>query len=357
MKNKQLRIIGASLLCGALPFSVAAGLISQSSSDAVVTGEDYVGGLVGYASESIIAHSHANGEVFGYSAVGGLVGMIENATVSRSHASGSVEAWEWDAGGLVGVVIDSGTIADAYANGSVVADEGSGGLVAYIEYSTITRCYAMGFVSDDSGFAGGLIGWQMDGVTIEASYWNTQTSGQSASDGGNGRTTAAMTYPYDGNTYVGWNFDAVWAADTDDSVNSGYPYLLSLSPPISYEAWAKAIHDSQQRGKNDTPAGDDIPNLLKYASGLDPLTAYGSQDVMHIADEDPAEGFSIVFYRWRSAQGARAFAEHATDLLTGDWGTHGISEELIEDDGDRETWKATAPPGTRGYMRLQAVRD
>jgi hypothetical protein len=66
--------------------------------------------------------------------------------------------------------------------------------------------------------------------TVNNSYWNIQTSGQSSSAGGFPRTTAQMTYPYDSNTYVDWDFSNVWEEDTENT-NGGYPYLLPPSPP------------------------------------------------------------------------------------------------------------------------------
>lgn len=61
-------------------------------------------------------------------------------------------------------------------------------------------------------------------------YWDRESSGRNGSSGGVGRTTAEMTYPYAVNTYEGWNFTDVWVADTDYTLNNGYPYLLSNIP-------------------------------------------------------------------------------------------------------------------------------
>ena len=83
---------------------------------------------------------------------------------------------------------------------------------------------------------GGLIGDTNVG-TVANSFWNTETSGQSSSSGGTGRTTAQMTYPYDGydppcvGLYEGWdlanytgNTTSIWVHD-DLTQNNGYPLL------------------------------------------------------------------------------------------------------------------------------------
>jgi len=67
------------------------------------------------------------------------------------------------------------------------------------------------------------------------SYWDIETTGQQQSEGGEGRSTEDMTYPYAANTYVGWDFEDIWAADEDYTVNNGYPYLREMTPPVSAE--------------------------------------------------------------------------------------------------------------------------
>ena len=94
--------------------------------------------------------------------------------------------------------------------------------------SSITNCYSFGSVSG-SGSVGGLVG-DDSGSTTNNSFWDTETSGQSTSDGGTGKTTAEMqnqsTY-----TDAGWDFvyettngtDDIWDINTID--NNAYPFL------------------------------------------------------------------------------------------------------------------------------------
>lgn len=48
-----------------------------------------------------------------------------------------------------------------------------------------------------------------------------ETSGMETSDGGEGRITSEMTYPYADNTFMDWDFDKVWGGDEDHSINFG----------------------------------------------------------------------------------------------------------------------------------------
>lgn len=115
-----------------------------------ITGKNQTGGLAGYAIESDIRHVAANGSVEGASNVGGLIGVLTGSTsgVEQSYAAVRV------------------------AGGSLL---------------------------------GGLIGSNSDAGNVAASFWDTQLSGQSASAGGTGKTTAEMltkaTY-----TDEGWTF-------------------------------------------------------------------------------------------------------------------------------------------------------
>ena len=64
-------------------------------------------------------------------------------------------------------------------------------------------------MTSDSGDAGGLDGNNFAGRgTARDSYWDTQTSGQSESAGGEGKTTSELQSPagYTG-IYENWNVD------------------------------------------------------------------------------------------------------------------------------------------------------
>ena len=144
-----------------------------------VQGGTYTGGLVG-SNGLVIAACSVTGVVRGSLRVGGLVGSNFSGTVMASYSAASV-ADGTDTGGLVG----------SNFSGTIIAS------------------YSIGRVNSDSGDVGGLVGSNFaDRGTALDSYWNTQTSGQSASAGGEGRTTSELQSPtgYMG-IYENWNLD------------------------------------------------------------------------------------------------------------------------------------------------------
>ena len=208
-----------------------------------VTGnDDYAGGLVGRVSFSTIIASYANGDVTGNADyAGGLVGHNAAGVIYAAYATGGVSGTGSDddsIGGLVGR--NQGRIYRSYAAGSVSGSGGGadriGGLVgsnnddSYIDYS-----YARGRVtntgSSPNAQVGGLVGANYaDAEHIRSSYWDTQTSGQSTSDGGDGKTTAELQTPTeDTGIYEGWH-ESWW----DYGTASQYPVLtgFGLNPAI-----------------------------------------------------------------------------------------------------------------------------
>jgi hypothetical protein len=199
------------------------GTVSDSYSSANVIGDYAVGGLVGenactYGTVSTVSDSYSTGSVTGGGDAGGLVG-INWGTVSNSCSTGSVTG-DFSIGGLVGTHYE-GTVTNCYANGIVTGGEVIGGLVGCsgnsnsgnvsVSYSyatgsttgsdrvggligsiisgTVSNTYAIGNVVGNN-HVGGLVGCSSG--TVSDSFWDTETSGQSTSEGGTGKTTAEM---------------------------------------------------------------------------------------------------------------------------------------------------------------------
>jgi len=186
----------------------------------VKSNESMVGGLVG-ENDGGISESYAVGEVEGKSEVGGLVGYNSDGNIDKSYATGAVTGTETGiyytyVGGLVG--INAGPISESYARGAVSGQEDIGGLVGYNSGSgSVTNSYATGTVNGYS-YIGGLAGLNLG--NIMDSYWDTETSLQSSSDGGTGKPTADMKQQ---KTYEEWDFDTIWGINASD--NDGYPFL------------------------------------------------------------------------------------------------------------------------------------
>ena len=146
-----------------------------------------------------------NVDVQGGGYTGGLAGsngLVIVACSVTGVVSGS------DVGGLVGNNF-SGRVIASYSAASVAGGTDTGGLVGNNFGGTIIASYSIGRVASDYSDVGGLVGSNfVDRGTARDSYWNSQTSGQSESAGGEGKTTSELQSPtgYTG-IYENWNVD------------------------------------------------------------------------------------------------------------------------------------------------------
>lgn len=223
-------VSGSSRIGGLIGYTSAGDTISNCYATGSVSGSCLVGGLVGDNWGSRISNCYATASVSGTSNyVGGLVG-VNGGWISNSYATGSVSGGNNDTGGLVGG--NGGGISNSYATGSVLGTgDYTGGLVGSNDCSgTISNCYATGSVLGGNYYTGGLVGYNCNfcdpdvgecwwGIVL-ASFWDIETTGQSSSDGGEGKTTAEMqtrsTF-----TDAGWDFIEIW----NIGENQTYPFL------------------------------------------------------------------------------------------------------------------------------------
>jgi len=150
----------------------------------------YSGGLVGRNDFGLINNSHANGSVNSTSnyagGLAGLHGRDDFSIIDNSYASGEVYSEGDYVGGLVGASGDSegpyGAIINSYAKGTVTGGEESryiGGLVGQLRSSNISNSYAIGNVSSNDGYVGGLVG----GIQFNAKILNSYAIVDVYSDG------------------------------------------------------------------------------------------------------------------------------------------------------------------------------
>jgi hypothetical protein len=158
--------------------------VSNSYSTGNVTGNLDVGGLVGL-NGGTVNNSYTSDSVTGTGHVGNLVGG-NAGTVSNSYSTGNVIGYH-GVGSLVGV--NTGTVGNSYSTGNVTGNSFIGGLVG-ANGATVSNSYSTGSVTGNSS-VGGLVGFN-NGGTVSGSFWNVETSGQSTSAGGIGKTTAEM---------------------------------------------------------------------------------------------------------------------------------------------------------------------
>ena len=140
------------------------GSITDSGSSGKVTAEEYVGGLVG-SNDGPITNSTSSADVTAEEYVGGLVGSNSGnsdngGTITDSGSSGKVTAEEY-VGGLVGS--NGGPITNSTSSADVTASHYVGGLVGNNE-GTITGSTSSGGVTA-SHYVGGLVGSNDGSIT------------------------------------------------------------------------------------------------------------------------------------------------------------------------------------------------
>ena len=239
--NEYIKQIGGLVgVCGDIDNSFASGSVSSfanevgglvgstwgsvNSTHAIgnVSGNSYVGGLIGYSSNQAASatFSYATGNVNANGdGAGGLIGAGA-VSIQKCFATGNVTAIGDEVGGLIGgmhLSYDYSTLSNCYAAGNVSGNNFIGGLAGIV--STVTNCYAIGNVTAAANveFAAALIGRTSRLVTN--SYYNSEVCSYTDSRA-TGMTTDMMHIKL---YYNDWDFNDIWGRK--DTVNNGYPYL------------------------------------------------------------------------------------------------------------------------------------
>ena len=265
--ENQFNIIGNENLFFTGVFDGNGHIISNLTIDA---GKSYIG-LFGNTLNSVITNLGTEDvNVFGQSYVGGLVGRNNYGSISNCYSTGTVRGSQY-VGGLVGE--NWGSISNCYSTGAVSGSYFVGGLVGSNHRASISDCYATGTVSG-SQYVGGLVGTGSYGIT--ASFWDTETSGQTTSEGGTGKTTAEMktlsTF-----TSARWDFVGETANGTEDiwtiCEGASYPrFTWQNQPPIAEAgpdqtayAWIDGVAEVDLDGLGSSDA-DECNGLTYYWS-------------------------------------------------------------------------------------------
>ena len=192
-------------------------------------------GLFGFTSSTsrIESLGVTGANVTGNQYVGALVGGSKGEIVA-CWSTGAVTATSGPSGGLAGWTPN--TIHTSYSHASATGTIHVGGLLGACQDCTVTNSYSTGRVTRSSGnslLIGGLMG---SGGAHDApgSYWDTQTSNWSSSAGSQsavGKTTAELQNPTDyTGIYAAWNVNLDSVAGNDDpwdfKGSSAYPALI-----------------------------------------------------------------------------------------------------------------------------------
>jgi hypothetical protein len=183
----------------------------------LTTGSNYIGGLVGYSSDTIVECS-ADCNVYGYNMTGGLVGCNNEGVIERcstvgngielmAHDNVGVKGWD-KVGGLTGLN-SNGTVSNSYSQKSVFAHDKVGGLIGESYNGLVEKCYSTGHVTENSDDRGGLIGL-MTGI-VNDSFWDIETGGIFNDNGVGFPMTTAEMQTESTFTSAGWDFTTpVW---------------------------------------------------------------------------------------------------------------------------------------------------
>ncbi len=199
-----------------------------------ITGRSNIGGLVGRSRKSDYIKCSVSGVVAGWSIVGGFVGFDINGVpdtsffkqcISTVTVSSTTTSNDSNIGGFIGYSSKYAYFGNCCATGAVDGGNGGheiGGFAGVSSESTFENCYAISPVTPSSATTGGFLGKELASNTITSTYWGTETSGQSTSAGGVGKTTAEMQTQ---STFTGWDFTDIWTMGA-----SGYPELQWAIP-------------------------------------------------------------------------------------------------------------------------------
>jgi len=261
-----------------------------------ITGNTFVGGLVGYSYNSSLDNIFTSGNITAIAYVGGICGITEiNNIIINSSSNCNITGFV--AGGICGLqnyyinsVAKNCYIINCYATGNIInmvlGNDFSGGLIGdnygyiYTSYATgnvngkdyvggfvgrndgvINNSYATGnvtgigdrvggvggFVGVNNGIIensysvgyvngilgiGGLIG--INSLTTIDSYYDKNTSNQLDEGKGNPKTTEEMKTQ---STFINWDFDDVW------TIREGITYPLFVWQDIGINAIAPEVID------------------------------------------------------------------------------------------------------------------
>jgi|GEM_PF-3369166 len=195
-------------------------------------------------------------EIAGNNFVGALAGLNDDAAISNVYSSGSVLG-SGITGGLIGG--NNANISSVYSFATTTSNIIAGGLIGK-NTADITKAFSYSLVNG-SGEVGGLVASSTAGI-ITNSFWDSEATDISISAGGTGKTSTEMKAR---STFenAGWDFDNIWAINTNPQINNNYPYLYWQAPfEIVYVADGHGAID----GPSPQFVGDGIDSLPVVAT-------------------------------------------------------------------------------------------
>jgi trimeric autotransporter adhesin len=234
--------------------------------NASVIGRNKVGGFIGLTDYLVdVSKCAVTGIIQGINEVGGLIGESKSVYLINSYNSASISGTK-NIGGLIGKAVPEvwNVIHKSYSNGSVSGSENKGGLFGYSEDINVLSC-----------------------------YWDTETSGQTESAGGEGRTTDEMTNEFSSDTFEYWDFRNIWTEDFQN-VNKGYPFLTNRLSPLAPGAPSN-LTSTCRNGGFSVEISWNNPDTLNNGEPITNLTTihlYRNFDLIYTLDSPTPGGLS-----------------------------------------------------------------
>lgn len=246
-------ITGGEYVGGVVGYSSLSSVVSNCYNTASVSGVNYIGGIAGCNYSSEVADSYNTGDVMASangvggvvgsnkisstvvrcyntennlsatSFIGGVVGVNNASTVSSSYNTSSIVAENGRAGGVAGYNYKSAVIENCYNTANITAGgEYTGGVTGYNYSSTVSSSYNVGEVAGSGEYVGGVAGINYLESAVENSYWLDSCATED--EFAEAKSTSEMQQ----DTFVELlntdQSDEPWLRDSG-SINNGYPVL------------------------------------------------------------------------------------------------------------------------------------
>ena len=161
-------------------------------------------------------------------------------------------------------------------------------------------------------------------------------------------------------TLTGVGTVTVRASQVGDPTYAAAPSVdRSFIVAPSFASWLQEkftpaeLVDAAVSGPNAVYGADGIPNLVKYALGLEPkMNATTGLPEMSVTGSD----WVYTYTRPANRTDVSCLVESSTDLAT--WATTGVTHEFVSTSGGVETWRARVPlsSAAKVFFRLQVSR-
>lgn len=288
IKVVSSKITGNQNVGGIVGFGQHVGLSNCSYSGEVHGTYNSVGGIIGWAyAESVVSQCYSTGSVEGVQRTGGTVGFVSsNSVVTKCYGNMTVTGTT-NVGGVIGTISGS-TLEGCFFRGSVNASDRAGGIVGYSAFGIMKGSYAIAPMTSTGTNVGGAVGI-IYGGTYDCLFYSYETSGFDGPEGV-GRTlvemqTSAFVKELNGSSvffcydYTNINNEypvLTWMLQTDawlgeltrPSTNATGTYLISKPSEL---AWFAALVNGTLNGTDANPAANAtvISDLLMNISVYD----------------------------------------------------------------------------------------